>query len=614
ASAGRSRPAEVSGTRAYLAPERREGRETDARSDQFSFCVALYEAVAGRLPRTDSLEVADPWLPAWLRRPLARGLAPRPEDRFPDMPALLSALRQVSDRRRRGLGLVAAAILLSSVVVFAGLERNPSCDGGAASFAATWSTERRVAVQAALQSAMPGATLAEEDLWMRTEGRLDDFARVWGEQYRDACAATHLRGEQSEAMLDRRMLCLEDRRRDFSALLSLLASADAALGGRAPRAVAALASPEICGQRKALPPESAIPADPALASQTNALRGLLAQARAEEAAGRYPQSLEVATAAAEAATELGWPPLLAEAHYQLAIAQGRAGRVDDLRRGLVEAARIAQTIGYGRLLAQAYNSMIIADWLQAQPESARLWGDLAAGVVESLGSPPDLEFERRSYLTNVAEQSGRYDEMLDRSRAALELVADRLAVERGALENNLGLALYRLERRDEAEVWLTRALESLSRDNGPQHPALAAPLHHLAMLNRERGRFDEAWAFHARSLRIGEQAYAAAYPSLLAKLLVSAAETLLAADRIAEARQRSERAVHLLEAEASVNPRELAQARYLLARTLWATGEDRPQAWQLARAAEATLGSVEVPSGDLLAEIEAWLATRHPGA
>ncbi|MFO7564628.1 MAG: serine/threonine-protein kinase [Enhygromyxa sp.] len=90
------------GTLRYIAPERLEGLPGDERSDQFSFCVALWEALAGIHPftgsdaerRLDSIcagPSGTPRAPAHVVRALRRGLSPDAYDRFETMGDLLTA-------------------------------------------------------------------------------------------------------------------------------------------------------------------------------------------------------------------------------------------------------------------------------------------------------------------------------------------------------------------------------------------------------------------------------------------------------------------------------------------------------------------------------------------
>ena len=132
------------GTPRYMAPEQFAGRETDARSDQFSYCVAFHEALYGEHPfvantaepaydssseqqerNLSGIRRARPTradVPNWLRRALNRGLHTNPARRYPSMDVLLRDTKAPVPTRspgwRAGLltGAVAAVVLVGFVL------------------------------------------------------------------------------------------------------------------------------------------------------------------------------------------------------------------------------------------------------------------------------------------------------------------------------------------------------------------------------------------------------------------------------------------------------------------------------------------------------------------
>jgi TolB-like protein/tetratricopeptide (TPR) repeat protein len=127
------------GTPAYMAPEQLMGQPADHRTDQYSFCVALYQGLYGELPfKGQSVETllremsqgkapevaSSVRVPSRLRRAVLRGLRAEPADRYPSMDTLLDELVLQSTRTRRRLWALAVLAIVTAIAMVRGIASN----------------------------------------------------------------------------------------------------------------------------------------------------------------------------------------------------------------------------------------------------------------------------------------------------------------------------------------------------------------------------------------------------------------------------------------------------------------------------------------------------------
>ena len=522
----------IMGTPAYMAPEQHLSQRADARTDQFNYCVSLYEILYGERPFAGTTvgELArevtqgrvrpapkDSKVPAWLRKVILRGLKADPADRYPSMTDLLEELgRDPAATRRRLAGAAGLLVLLAAVAVGVSVYHQRGtriCSGAERKLAGVWDEGRRDAVRKAfLATNKPYA----EATWRGVAAALDTHTRAWVAMHEEACTATRVRGEQSEALLDLRVRCLSQSLAEVKALVDVLEGADAALVERAPKAVGGLGGLSTCADAEALKGVLPPPKDAATRARVQEVRGKVARAKALGVAGKYDESLKAATAAVVEAKELGYRPLDAEALYQLGVAKADKGDYKGAEQTLHEALFAAMEGRHREIEASAAVALTsFVGYSMRRAEQGHFWANFAKAALASLGTNEVLEARWHSSLAGVYYTEAKYDKQLVHNQRALALRQRALGGTHMAVAaslNNLGVTHSGLGNPRQSAEYFARALEVWEKASGPDHPDVALGLMNLSSAHGALGEFAKQRAEAERSVAIFEKAVGVDHP------------------------------------------------------------------------------------------------------
>jgi tetratricopeptide (TPR) repeat protein len=387
------------------------------------------------------------------------------------MDALLAVLSRGMRRRRQILvaAAVAAALLgVGGSYFLAPTDRGAHCRGPGAE-RIDLGAHRREALRTAFgRSGKPYAATMLESVTRR----LDAYAREWTTLRRDSCEARWLRQELGDEALGLRNDCLDQRRRRFDALVSLLATPDSATVERALQAVEQLPPVATCADATRLAARPSEPAGPEIQRRVDEARQRLAQVEALLAAGRFGDGLPLARALVAEALALPSGRLRAESLLVLGRMLRGAGHLNEAATLLAQAMdrrKAAYGPDHPKVLADLAALADLHQRLGRLEETRALLAEAVATGVRLQGEGHVDVATARNNLGDVLLESGA----LGAARREFEEAARIWRERRGPLHADVALDLF-----NQAEVALRAGSPRRAdpRTPGPGHRPLAAAL------------------------------------------------------------------------------------------------------------------------------------------
>ena len=515
----------IVGTPAYMAPEQYIGGVTDARTDQFAYCIALYDGLYGQRPfagddlrsLTTSVthgrmrEPSRRLVPRWLRRIVVRGLAVDPARRWPSMQALLVEVeRGQAQAHRKGVAAALAGLGVVGLAAWGWHEhtlrtRADTCAAAGASIDEVWNDAARERMRGAFAATGIGHAPTTAD---KVVPWIDRQANAWSAA-RTAVCMEAASGSLDPVLHDRSSWCLDERRMALESLVGELSRPDVAMVQRGVAVAAALEPVSQCRDAWLL---AQLPVPPeAGRAALRAVQAELLRAGNLQSAARYDDGLALARASLSEAEELAWPPLIAAARLRVGALLGKQGKQLPLAESTVEAAYFeAAAAGATGVQADAAIELVhIVGERLARPADGQRWGKLAEVTLRTLEPQPGLRTGNRlSNQANVHRLAGEYDEALalhEQALALREAALDPMHPDVAISINNLANISFTMAAYPKARALHERALAIRQQALGPDHPDVASSLNNLSLIRLRAGAPAEALVLQRQALAIRER-------------------------------------------------------------------------------------------------------------